>query len=92
MTSKAVLALHTVGIQIFEDGSFCSLKEEQNGADRLGRRGQGHVETGRWKVASVTDRLLTPSKSRHFLSFRHFEIHILKKKKDTSPSPYFFKL
>lgn len=55
MISKAVLALHTVGIQIFEDGSFYSLKEEQDGADHLGRRGQGHVDTGKWKVASVTD-------------------------------------
>lgn len=92
MTSKAVLALHTVGIQIFEDGSFCSLKEEQNGADRLGRRGQGHVETGRWKVASVTDSLLTPSKFRNFIScpLEILRSYILKKK--PSPSPYFFKL
>lgn len=68
MTSKAVLASHTVGIQVFEDWHFLSSQGGTEWSRPLGMEGRGHEGTGRWKVASVTDSLLTPSKPRHLIS------------------------
>lgn len=61
-----------------EDWHFLSSQGGTEWSRPLGMEGRGREGTGRWKVASVTDSLLTPSlaQTSHFLSL-DFEIHTL---------------